>query len=198
MGGRRHADGRGVPGESTSSFRDCRPDLVVSGINLGANVADDVTYSGTVAAAMEGMLMGVPSIAISQAGKRDFHFETAARFAAVVAREVLERGLPERTFLNVNVPNVPPEPAPGVRVTRQGVRHANEAVVDRTDPRGRTYFWIGGADQAFAPTEGTDVHAVLEEGLISVTPLRGDLTDHDMLDAVGGWDFERPASRLPE
>ncbi|MFN7955253.1 MAG: 5'/3'-nucleotidase SurE [bacterium] len=164
-----------------------RPDLVASGINLGANLGDDITYSGTVAAAMEGTLLGAPAFAISMAARRNFHFETATRFAARLARSILSHGLPKATLLNVNVPNIPPEPEVGYRVTRQGKRRYTDAVVDRTDPRGRTYYWIGGDELGFDPIEGSDAVAVLRDKLISVTPVHLDLTHDHLVDEIAAW-----------
>jgi len=164
-----------------------RPDLIASGINLGANLGDDITYSGTVAAAMEGTLLGAPAFAVSIAARRDFHFATAAKFAERLARAVLANGLPPATLLNVNVPNVPPSPDLGFRVTRQGKRRYTDAVVDRTDPRGRTYYWIGGDELGFDPIPGSDAVTVLKDKMISVTPVHLDLTKAELVDEISTW-----------
>lgn len=164
-----------------------RPDLIASGINLGANLGDDITYSGTVAAAMEGTLLGAPAFAISMAARRNFHFETAAGFATRLARAILEHGLPKMALLNVNVPNVPPTPEVQYRVTFQGKRRYTDAVVDRTDPRGRTYYWIGGDELGFDAVEGSDAATVLRDRMISVTPVHLDLTHVRLLDQIGSW-----------
>ncbi len=164
-----------------------RPDLVASGINLGANLGDDITYSGTVAAAMEGTLLGAPAFAISMAARRNFHFDTACVFAARLARSILSHGLPAATLLNVNVPNIPATPPVGYRVTRQGKRRYSDAVVDRTDPRGRTYYWIGGDELGFDPIEGSDAVTVLRDKLISVTPVHLDLTHAHLVDEIATW-----------
>lgn len=157
-----------------------RPDLVVSGINPGANLGDDVTYSGTVAGAYEGMLLGVPSFAISNVRYAPKHFEPAGRFAAKLARHVLEHGLPPDTMLNVNVPDVPYEEFAGVSITRMGRRHYNDEIVRRLDPRGGNYYWIGGAEPSHIAEPGTDFEAI-ENRRISVTPLHRDLTNHAAL-----------------
>ncbi len=161
------------------------PDLVISGINLGANMGDDTIYSGTVAAATEGFLLGIPSIAISLASKTATHFETAA----AVALELLDRH--ERQplgarLLNVNVPDLPRALLKGFRITRLGRRHKAEDVVATKSPRGETVYWVGAAGAAADAGEGTDFHAV-EQGFASVTPLQIDLTSHDELPQVDAW-----------
>ena len=161
------------------------PDLVVSGINLGANMGDDTIYSGTVAAATEGHLLGIPSIAISLASKTAKHFETAA----AVALELLDRHARHALgawLLNVNVPDVPTTALKGYRITRLGRRHKAENVVATKNPRGETVYWVGAAGPAADAGEGTDFHAV-EQGYASVTPLQIDLTNHDELPPVGSW-----------
>jgi len=165
-----------------------RPDMVVSGINKGGNMGDDITYSGTVAAALEGTLLGVPSIAVSLAAKKGFVFETAARFAADVAGEVMERGLPKDTLLNINVPNIAEGEIKGRRITRQGKRVYGDAIVEKVDPRGRKYFWIGGDLLGFEPMEDSDCQAV-SEGYISITPLHLDLTNYESMNELKGWKF---------
>jgi 5'-nucleotidase len=165
-----------------------RPALVVSGINLGENLADDVTYSGTVSAAMEGTLLGIPSIAISQAGERSFRFDAAADIAVRLAEEVLSRGLPRDTLLNVNVPDLDLSEVRGVKITRLGRRSydAND-VIENHDPRGRKYYWIGGNRSFGAENEGTDFGAV-QTGYISVSPVHLDLTNYAALDALASWE----------
>src|SRR5262245_42154160 len=161
-----------------------RPALVVSGINQGANLGDDVTYSGTVSAAMEGTLLGIPSIAVSLLGRGGFCFDAAATFARRLVAWVLERGLPPDTLLNVNVPV--PEDGRSVRgfaLTRMGRRRYGDAIVEKVDPRGKKYYWIGGEELEFEDTEGTDFHAV-SQGLISVTPIHLDLTNYKSFDAL--------------
>ncbi len=168
---------------------DGRPDLLISGINHGPNLGDDVTYSGTVAAAFEGTLLGLPSIAISLCSWTEPMFEGAKRFAAEIASKVIENGLPPGTLLNVNVPCLPPEEIRGVRVTKLGKRIYRDAIVRKTDPRGRDYYWIGGGPPTWQKGEGTDFEAI-EEGMISVTPLHLDLTDYDAIDEIRSWNLK--------
>lgn len=162
------------------------PDMVLSGVNLGPNMGDDTIYSGTVAAAMEGYLLGVPSIAVSLASFEGRHFATAAR----VARELAERfraqpfGAP--VLLNVNVPDVPYDTLAGVQVTRLGRRHKAEPVVKQVSPRGETVYWVGAAGAAADAGEGTDFHAV-DNGWVSVTPLQIDLTHGAQIEPLRDW-----------
>lgn len=157
-----------------------RPRLVVSGINHGANLGDDVTYSGTVSAAMEATLLGVPALAISQVTrnpeKPDFAF--AAKFARSLAACVLERPMPPDTLLNVNVPPRRGDDIEGYTLTRQGKRRYGDAVVEKVDPRGRKYYWIAGDVLDFVDAEGTDFDAV-QRGFVSITPLHLDLTNYE-------------------
>jgi 5'-nucleotidase len=156
-------------------------DLVVSGINYGLNLGDDVTYSGTVSAALEAHLLGLPAIAFSQQIRGDTSFARAARVAAALVRGLLGQGLPPRALLNVNLPAA--EPA-GVRLTRLARRVYEQVVVERGDPRGRRYFWIGGEPRW---EEGPDCdHAAVIAGLVSITPLRLDLTDYGALEQQAG------------
>lgn len=159
-----------------------KPDLIVSGINQGQNMGDDTLYSGTVAAATEGFLFGVPAIAFSQVDKGWMHVETAAR----IAREFVERDfsmLKSPFLLNVNIPNLPYDEIKGIKATRLGKRHESEAVIKTQDPHGREIFWIGPAGKAKDAGEGTDFHAVAN-GFVSVTPLQIDLTHTTQLDAL--------------
>ena len=166
-----------------------KPDLVVSGINHGGNLGDDITYSGTVSAAMEGTLLGVPSIAVSLKVRKGPDaspvpdFGPAADFTARLARTMIERGLPRDTLLNVNVPELPASELRGYLVTRQGKRRYGDAIVEHLDPRGRKYYWIGGEDLGFVPAEGTDCTAVAG-GYISITPLHLDLTNYASIAAI--------------
>ena len=155
-----------------------RPVLVVAGVNHGTNLGDDVTYSGTVSAAMEGTLLGVPAIAVSLAPGGDL--AVAAEVARLVALRVLVTGLPKMTLLNVNVPGAPPR---GIRLTRLGHRVYREKIVEQTDPRGRTHYWIGAGEPEWEELRGTDMGA-LHDGYVSITPLHLDLTDHRALDAL--------------
>ncbi len=168
-----------------------RPDLVVSGINKGPNLGDDVIYSGTVSAAIEGTLLGIPSMAVSLAAFKDFSFDAAADFAAQLATRILQKGLPPGTLINVNVPALPTLEIKGWRLTRQGKRHYAEKVVERVDPRGRKYYWIGGDDMGFAKEEGTDCMAV-NGGFISVTPLHADMTNHGSFQEIKSFMFPWP------
>jgi 5'-nucleotidase len=164
-----------------------KPDLVVSGINHGANMGDDVTYSGTVAAAMEATLMGIPAIAISMATfERHGHFDVAAQVAVRVARQVLANGLPGDTFLNVNCPDCPAEEMQPPLITRQGTRSFVGKIVDKTDPRGRKYYWIGSDVPKFNDDPGTDFHA-LNRKHVSITPLHLDLTNYESMKILAGW-----------
>ncbi|MBX3609860.1 MAG: 5'/3'-nucleotidase SurE [Hydrogenophaga sp.] len=162
-----------------------RPDLVVSGINNGANMGDDTIYSGTVGAAMEGYLFGIPAIAFSQTEKGWKHLDVAAAKAAELVQQLLP-SLPEAQrrqepwLLNVNIPCLPLAQIKGFKVTRLGRRHAAEPVIRQESPRGETMFWIGGAGPARDDVDGTDFHAALQ-GFATITPLQVDLTDHDRL-----------------
>lgn len=162
------------------------PDMVISGINHGANMGDDTVYSGTVAAATEGFLLGIPSLAVSLANLQREHFQTAAN----VIRELVDRfaanPFREPTLLNVNVPDVPPEALKGTRVTRLGRRHRAQDVVRTVNPRNQVMYWVGAAGAAQDAGPGTDFHAVAE-GFVSVTPLQLDLTRYPQLDTVRDW-----------
>ncbi|OFV90072.1 MAG: 5'/3'-nucleotidase SurE [Acidobacteria bacterium RIFCSPLOWO2_12_FULL_65_11] len=166
------------------------PDLVVSGINKGWNLGDDVTYSGTVSGAFEGALLGVPGIAVSLAATRGtYDFEPSARAAAAIAAAVLERPLPARTFLNINVPKGQPR---GFRVTVQAKRNHVTSVAERRDPKGRSYYWIEEGQDDWEPHDRSDYQAVLD-GYVSVTPLHPDLTAHHALRAVEELFLEKEA-----
>jgi 5'-nucleotidase len=164
------------------------PDLVVSGINRGPNMGDDVTYSGTIAAAMEATLLGIPAVAVSLCRSKsgEYDYTASARIARDMALMVLERGLPDWTLLNVNVPNIPMNEIRGVRVVRQGKQVYEEAVVEKQDPRGRTYYWIGGQLTSWHNEPDTD-YAAVSEGYVSVTPVNLDLTDYSAMDVLKEW-----------
>jgi 5'-nucleotidase len=163
------------------------PDLVVSGINHGANLGDDVIYSGTVAAAMEGRFLGLPTIAVSLVGEdRLRHFDTAARVVTDMVRKLEAATLSSDVILNVNVPDRPFEELNGIRAVRLGFRHKSEPVVKSKDPHGRTIFWVGPAGKGQDSGEGTDFHAI-EQGIVTVTPLLVDLTRHDSLPQLKHW-----------
>ena len=166
------------------------PDMVVSGINYGANMGDDTIYSGTVAAATEGFLLGIPSIAISLVAEGGGHFETAARVACDVVRAYKARPLNEPVLLNINVPDAPYDALRGTVVTRLGKRHKAEAVVKSTTPRGDIVYWVGAAGGAQDAGEGTDFHAAAL-GLVSVTPLQMDLTRYSQMQTLNEWLAQR-------
>jgi len=157
-----------------------RPDLIISGINRGPNLGDDIIYSGTVSAALEAALLGVPAIAVSLVTFENLPFDAAADFTGALVRQLSERGLAPQTLLNVNVPALPREEIKGWRLTRQGKRHYSETIVERVDPRGKKYYWIGGDDLGFDRDDGTDCMAV-HEGYVSVTPLQPDMTNYKFL-----------------
>ncbi len=168
------------------------PELVVSGINKGFNLGDDITYSGTVAGAMEGALLGIPSIAVSlERTHGDYDFAGSAQAAAAVAMLVLRQGLPPRTFLNINVPPGQPK---GFRLTVQAKRNHVTMVDERCDPRGKPYYWIEEGQNDWEPHDRSDYQAV-RDGYVSVTPLQPDLTDYSAFDALQNVSFDVPARR---
>lgn len=169
-----------------SGLFDYEFDMVVSGINDGANLGDDTLYSGTVAAAVEGRFLGLPAIAVSLVNNGANHFATAARVAAELVMRLQRAPLGAATILNVNVPDLPYEQLKGSQVTRLGFRHRSEPVIRSLDPRGKDVYWIGpaGAEQDAGP--GTDFHAIAH-GYVSITPLQTDLTRHAMLDDLRDW-----------
>jgi 5'-nucleotidase len=162
------------------------PDIVIAGINRGANLGDDVIYSGTVAAAMEGRFLGLPAIAVSLAGKTGTHFETAAHVTLRLLEKLKPESLPADTILNVNVPDVPVERLAGFEATRLGHRHKAEPVIRTSDPHGNPVYWVGapGAESDAGP--GTDFHAIRNH-FVSITPLHVDLTRYTALDQVSAW-----------
>ncbi len=173
-------------------YIDKKFDLVVSGINPGANLGDDVTYSGTVTAAMEAAIGGLPGVAISldstvMEGERDFAAATA--IAKRIAVRVAAEGLPRNALLNVNVPYLPLEQIKGIRVTRLGLRVYRDELVRRDDPQGNPYYWIGGEAPSGVPEEGTDVGA-LNEGYVSVTPLHMDMTAYNLMPEISTWKWD--------
>jgi 5'-nucleotidase len=162
------------------------PDMVISGINSGANMGDDTIYSGTVAAATEGFLLGIPSIAVSLAGGDERYYDTAARVVLDLVRRFEKKTHSQPWLLNVNVPDIPYEDLRGMTVTRLGKRHKAEPVVTASNPHGETVYWVGPAGKAADAAEGTDFHAVSNRR-VSITPLQIDLTQYGQLDAVRGW-----------
>jgi 5'-nucleotidase len=162
------------------------PDMVISGINDGANMGDDTIYSGTVAAAMEGYLLDIPSIAVSMGQHNPQHFDSAARVVVEMVQRFRKTALPPPVLLNINVPDIPFEQIKGMRVTRLGKRHKAEPIIKSATPRGETVYWVGAAGSAQDAGEGTDFHAV-EQGMVAVTPLQIDLTQYAQLDTVKEW-----------
>src|SRR5499426_1160170 len=167
-------------------LKDDPPSLVVSGINKGGNLGEDVSYSGTVAGALEASIYGLPGIAVSLVQRTNFDFGPSAEFAVQLASRVLTDGLPRGTLLNVNVP---PGPIRGVRITRQGTKNIRPNIIEGTDPRQRKYYWIGEESLTWNEEPGTDYDA-LRHGLVSITPLRNDLTDHGALEEFRLRDWE--------
>jgi 5'-nucleotidase len=166
-----------------------RPQLIVSGINKGGNLGDDITYSGTVSAAFEGTLLGIPSFAVSLVARSRFKFHPAARVAVRVAAMILKKGLSRDTLLNVNVPNLPEKEIKSYQVTQQGRWvHTGSGVIEKTDPRGKKYYWIGGAQLVFDRRGNTDFEAV-SDGSVSITPLHLDLTDYAFIPVLRKWKF---------
>ncbi|HTH51765.1 MAG TPA: 5'/3'-nucleotidase SurE [Pyrinomonadaceae bacterium] len=163
---------------------DQRPHVCCSGINHGANMGDDATYSGTVAGALESTILGVPGIAMSLAVYRDYDFAESARIARDLAQKVLAEGLPKFTLLNVNVPAGTPK---GIRITRQGFKAARPVISEHIDPRGKAYYWIGEVREGFRAKGGTTDFEAVEEGYVSVTPMRSDLTSHSGIERLKAW-----------
>lgn len=162
------------------------PDMVIAGINAGANLGDDVLYSGTVAAATEGRFLGLPAIAVSMVGQAPSHFPTAASIVVDLISQLLADPLPRDTILNVNVPDRPLHALNGLTATRLGHRHKSEPVIQSTDPKGRTIYWVGPVGSEQDAGVGTDFHAI-HNGFVSITPLQVDLTRFAALDQVANW-----------
>ena len=171
---------------AVTGLLDFTPDVVVSGVNLGANMGDDTIYSGTVAAAVEGYLLGIPSVAVSLTSKVGEHFDSAIGIALQMVERLSRRPFGEPVLLNVNVPDIAPAQLGGMEVTRLGKRHKAEPVIKLQTPRGETAYWIGPAGAAADAGPGTDFHAV-ESGRVSVTPLRMDLTHGSQLARAKEW-----------
>jgi 5'-nucleotidase len=171
---------------AVTGMLDHMPDMVISGINHGANMGDDTIYSGTVAAATEGYLLGIPSVAVSLANHNAVHFDTAARVVAELVQRIQQKPPTEPMLLNVNVPDRAWPDLGGLAVTRLGKRHKAESVVKTTNPRGQIVYWVGAAGLAQDAGEGTDFHAVAN-GFVSITPLQMDLTRFSQMDSVNAW-----------
>src|SRR5437016_13006045 len=156
------------------------PHVCASGINHGGNLGDDATYSGTVAGALEATILGVPGLAVSLVAREHFEFAEAAHFGLLAVRKILSEGLPEGSLLNINVP---PGEIKGVRVTRQGIKNARPVITEHIDPRGKPYFWIGEQNFRSKAEDGTDYRAI-EDGFVSITPLKSDMPDHGALTEI--------------
>jgi len=169
----------------TGFLRD-EPDMVISGVNHGANLGDDVLYSGTVAAAMEGRFLGLPAVAVSLVSDHGHHFETAVSLIQRMVLRMMDDPLPSDTILNINVPDLPEAELKGIQTTRLGFRHKSEPAIAATDPKNRPVYWVGPAGEGQDAGPGTDFHAVAG-GSVSVTPIKVDLTDHAALKSVDAW-----------
>ena len=165
---------------------DKEPDMVIAGVNHGANLGDDVLYSGTVAAAMEGRFLGLPAVAVSLVLGEGQHFATAASVTRRLVKQMIARPLPRDTILSINVPDVPAAALAGLRATRLGFRHKSEPVVKARDPKNQPIYWIGAAGPQADAGPGTDFHAV-NNGYVSVTPIKVDLTSHTGIPPLGEW-----------
>jgi 5'-nucleotidase len=171
---------------AVTGYLDEEPDLVVSGVNDGANLGDDILYSGTVAAAMEGRHLGLPAIAVSLVGHEVKHYETAAIIAKKLVLMLAKNPLPKQTILNVNVPDLPISEIRGIEVTRLGTRHCAEPMVKEIDPRGRPIYWVGPPGPEADSGQGTDFSAI-KRGYVSVTPLQIDMTHYEVFDRLSSW-----------
>jgi 5'-nucleotidase len=160
-----------------------RPHICVSGINHGPNLGDDATYSGTVAGAMEATILGVPGLAFSLAATRSHDFSQSMKFARQIVERAIGNGLPGQTLLNINIPKGEPK---GIRITKQGFKEARPVISEHLDPRGKLYYWIGEIRNGFRAEGGTDFEAI-EEGFVSVTPMRSDLTNHAAIGLLENW-----------
>ncbi len=161
-----------------------RPHICASGINHGANLGDDATYSGTVAGALEATILGVPGLAFSLVANRKHDFTESAKVAREMTEKAIRDGLPENTLLNINVPKNEPK---GIRVTKQGFKNSRPVISEHIDPRGKPYYWIGEVRDGFHAGGGTDFEAI-DEGFVSVTPMRADLTDHQAIEILRDWE----------
>lgn len=161
-----------------------RPQICASGINHGANLGDDATYSGTVAGALEATILGVPGLAFSLVANRNHDFSESIKVAKAMTEKAIQDGIPENTLLNINVPKGEPK---GIRVTKQGFKSARPVISEHIDPRGKPYYWIGEVRDGFLAEGGTDFEAI-DEGFVSVTPMRADLTDHFAIETLRTWE----------
>ncbi len=163
---------------------DEKPDLCATGINPGANMGDDATYSGTIAGALEATILGVPGLAFSLVAYRDHDYTESAKVARAMTARALEVGIPKGTLLNINIPKGVPK---GVQITKQGFKNSRPVITEHIDPRGKPYYWIGEIREGFHADGGTDFEAI-DEGFVSVTPMRSDLTNHDVIAELKGWE----------
>lgn len=163
---------------------DLLPDICASGINPGANLGDDATYSGTIAGALEATILGVPGLAFSLVNNRNYDYTESAKVAKQMTEKALKEGLPKGTLLNVNIPKGVPR---GICVTKQGFKNARPVISEHIDPRGKLYYWIGEVRSGFHAEGGTDFEAI-DEGYVSVTPMRSDLTNHDVIEKLKYWE----------
>jgi 5'-nucleotidase len=170
------------------------PHLLVSGINKGVNLGDDVLYSGTVSAAVEGTILGVPSMAVSQEGLEHFRFGVGAHYAVRVARLILQQGLPEETLVNLNIPDRQLRATTGVRVTCLSRRRFDNPIIEKVDPHGRNYYWIAGTRVSWSRSKDAD-HEAIAEGAVSLTPIRLDSTHYGTLDRFRSWESMLSAKR---
>ena len=171
---------------AVTGMLDVMPDMVISGVNKGANMGDDTIYSGTVAAATEGFLLGIPSLAVSLVDASNGNYLTAARVAADMVRRLREHEIQNPVLLNINVPDIEYQQLKGIEVTRLGRRHKAEPVIKSQNPRGEILYWVGAAGPAQDAGRGTDFYAI-QQNRVSVTPLQIDLTHYDQLDLITGW-----------
>lgn len=169
------------------ALMDNPPDIVASGINSGANIGNDIIYSGTVSAATEGTILGIPSVAVSLSARVGGHLESAKSAAKTVVKKVIENGLPKGILLNVNIPNIPENEIKGMRITKQGNLVFRDKFEKREDPRGKTYYWMGG-DHSNEHEDGTDGLAI-KEGFTSITPIHYRLTEESFIDKLNNWGF---------
>lgn len=166
------------------------PDIVFSGINRGPNLGTDVLYSGTVSAAIEGAMLGFPSVAVSLASFKDLDYSFAAKFSKKIAKLVIEKQLPKDTLLNVNIPNQNEEVIQGVKITTLGVRKYKNSFIERIDPHGEPYYWLGGEAVDEINGEETDIHSI-NQGYISITPIHFDLTKFELLERLEQWNIQK-------
>ena len=174
---------------AVTGFLDKQPDMVISGINHGPNLGDDVLYSGTVSAALEGRFLGLPSIAVSLAGENGLHFDTAARVTKELVLRLVENPLPAKTILNVNVPDLPFDRIGEFEVTRLGTRHVAQPALKQVDPRGHDVYWMGPPGEAADAGPGTDFYAV-RAGHVSITPMQVEWTNYEVFENVSSWTME--------